>query len=384
MIRFFSQLTLGHFRRHRLEALLCLAGVALGVAVMIAIDAAVRACVDSFEGAVGSLAERSTHGIFAEQGTISDDAYLDLKRRRLPFPMAPVIERGVLTRPAGAGLGAPRLYGTLSAGDDPERDGVVVRLIGMDVFAERNLRSFTKVKGGIDDDAYHRFLTEPGQVVLVDVLAKRLNAHVGDAIQLTVGSKRVDVRVDGIIEPTGAARTQLTDIILADMATAQELTGLVGQLDRIDVRLESEEEEKTLAAALPRGLVLRSTQERKNSLAELIRSYRMNLAALSMMASFVAIFIVYNSMLISVQQHVTSLGILRCLGSSRSQVGAIYLFEALLFALGGAVIGVVGGWLLARGLVGYVSTTINDIYAAVRPGPVPLGAVHGPRGWASP
>ena len=57
MIGFFAKLTAGHFARHRLEALLCLIGVALGVAVVVSIDSAVAACVRSFQGAVGSLAE---------------------------------------------------------------------------------------------------------------------------------------------------------------------------------------------------------------------------------------------------------------------------------------------------------------------------------------
>ena len=55
MFRFNQKLIYGHFRRHRLEALLCLIGVALGVAVVVAIDAAVNACVQSFSGAVDGL-----------------------------------------------------------------------------------------------------------------------------------------------------------------------------------------------------------------------------------------------------------------------------------------------------------------------------------------
>src|SRR5689334_3035749 len=96
MLHFLYKLTRGHFRRHRLEAILCLLGVALGVAVVVAIDAAVAACVRSFSGAVGSLAQRSTHAIFAEQGTIPDQTYIDLLKRKLPYPLAPVIDRGVL------------------------------------------------------------------------------------------------------------------------------------------------------------------------------------------------------------------------------------------------------------------------------------------------
>src|SRR3954470_13156301 len=158
-LAFFARLTAGHVRRHRLEAVLCLAGVALGVAVVVGIDAAVAACVRSFGGAVQSLAERSTHGVFDEDGSIPDETYIALARRKLPYPLAPVIDRGVLV----AGTSAPP--------DSPDDDaGVVARLIGVDVFAERSLRSFTRMQSSLDDAALRQFLTEPGQVVLVDAL----------------------------------------------------------------------------------------------------------------------------------------------------------------------------------------------------------------------
>jgi putative ABC transport system permease protein len=352
LIRFFAKLTRGHYRQHRLEGLLCLLGVALGVAVLVAIDAAVNACVQSFGGAVQSLAERSTHSIFAEDGTIADETYIELRKKMLPFPLAPVIDRGVLA----------------SSGDP----GIIARLIGVDVFSERSLRSYTKMQTSLDSATFEKFLTEPGQVVLVDALAAQLHAATGSTLQLTVGTKRIPVQIAGIIQPTGVARSQLTDLIICDLATAQELTGAIGRIDRIDTILESPEQERSMAAALPAGLILRSTRAQSSSLSELIRSYKLNLNALSLMASFVAIFIVYNSMLISVQQRAQSLGILRCLGGSRSQLGGIYFIEALLFALVGGAIGVLGGWLLSRGLVGLVATTINDLYATIRPSPVAL------------
>lgn len=352
MIGFFVKLIRGHYRRHRLEGLLCLLGVALGVAVVVAIDAAVNACVQSFGGAVQSLAERSTHSLFAENGTIPDETYIDLLKKQLPYPLAPVIDRGVLVS-----VGSQSLLG---------------RLIGVDVFSERALRSYTKMSSSLDDSAFRKFLTQPNQVVLVDALAKRLHASPGSTVELTVGDHRVPVQVTGIIEPTGVARSQLTDLIICDLATAQELTGALGRIDRIDTILETPEQERDLTARLPPGLVLRSTRQQSSSLSELIGSYRLNLNALSLMASFVAIFIVYNSMLISVQQRAESLGILRCLGGARPQLAGIYIVEAIGFALLGGVVGVVGGWLLARGLVGFIATTINDLYATVRPGPVEL------------
>lgn len=367
---FFARLTAGHVRRHRLEAVLCLAGVALGVAVVVGIDAAVAACVRSFGGAVESLAERSTHGIFADDGPIPDEAYIALARRKLPYPLAPVIERGVLV--AGAGDTSD------AAGDG----SVVARLIGVDVFAERSLRSVTQVQSSLGDAAQRRFLTEPGQVVLVDALADRLHVGPDSPLRLTVGGRRVDAHVAAVIRPTGVARAQLPDLIIADLATAQELTDSIGRIDRIDTRLESDAQERELAAALPPGLVLRSTRQQTLSLAELVRSYRLNLGALSLMASFVAVFIVYNSMIVSVRQRAASLGILRCLGASRAQLAGVYLAEAFVVALLGGVLGVLAGWGLSRLMVGYVATTINDLYAAVRPGPVALDAVAWGKGLA--
>jgi putative ABC transport system permease protein len=368
MTRFFAKLIAGHFRRHRLEALLCLIGVALGVAVVVAIDAAVAASVRSFSGAVESLAERSTHSIFAQEGTIPDQVYINLLKKKLPMPLAPIIDRGVLVSP-------PR-----TTTEDSGNSEILGRLIGVDVFSERSLRSFTQMQSSLDEAAFRRFLTEPGQVVLVDALAKKLGVQIGSSLQLTVGGRRVAAHVVGIITPTGITRSQLTNILIADLATAQELAGSLGQIDRIDTALETPEQVNTLTAALPPGYVLRSTQQRAQSLGQLIQSYRLNLYALSLMASFVAVFIVYNSMLISVRQRATSLGILRCLGSSRAQLAGLYFTEAMLFAIVGGVIGVLGGWELSRVLVGYVSTTINDLYAAVRPGPVQLDSAMWAKG----
>ncbi|MDP9173776.1 MAG: ABC transporter permease [Planctomycetota bacterium] len=354
MIRLYLALTLGHFRKHRLEFLLCLLGVALGVAVVVAIESAVNACVSSFSGAVESLAERSTHSIFAQTGSITDQQYIDLLKRRLPVPLAPMIDRGVLISLSPA-------------------DSIVARLIGIDVFSERNLRSFTQFQSSLDESSRQVFLTQPNQVVLVDALAKRAGVKTGDILRLVVGDRRVDVHICGVVEMAGVARAHLSDLIFADLATAQELTNSLGTIDRIDTHLDNPQQVQLLTAALPPGLELRSTSQQSSSLDELIASYRMNLGALSLMASFVAVFIVYNSMLVSVQQRAKSLGVLRCLGAGRLQLGGLYVAEALLFAAIGALLGVLVGWLLSRLMVGYISTTINDLYATVRPHAVSLG-----------
>ena len=361
MIRLYAALTLGHFRKHRLEFFLCLAGVALGVAVVISIESAVSACVGSFRGAVESLAERSTHAIFGADGPIPDATYIALLKQRLDPPLAPIIDRGVM---ASAGGGGP----------------VLARLLGVDVFSERALRSFTQLQSSLDESARLAFLTQPGQVVLVDSLAQRLGVKRGDALRLVVGARRVDATVCGVVEVKGVARAQLPDLVIADLATAQELTDSLGFIDRIDTRLDGPRQERQLQAALPPGLELRSTSRQSSSLSDLIASYRMNLGALSLMASFVAVFIVYNSMLVSVQQRTATLGVLRCLGASRWQLGGLYLAEAAIFAAVGAGIGILAGAALSRTMVGLIANTINDLYAPVRPAAPALSAGLAARG----
>jgi putative ABC transport system permease protein len=238
------------------------------------------------------------------------------------------------------------------------------------------------MQSALDENAFGLFPTQPDSVVLVDSLARQLRVKAGDDLPIAMGSLRTVVHVVAVVQPAGIAAGQLSDVMIADLATAQELTGLIGQLDRIDTSLENDTQADELAKSLPANLVLRSTQQQGQSLAQLIQSYRLNLGALSLMASFVAVFIVYNSMLISVQQRQISLGILRCLGASHWQLGGIYFTEAVLFAILGGALGVVGGWGLARVLVGYIGTTINDLYASVRPLPVALDATMWIRGFA--
>src|SRR5262249_51155645 len=162
-----------------------------------------------FSGAVNTLAERSTHSIFAEDGTIADLAYIDLLKRKLPYPLAPVIDRGVLLsiKNATGGTGSDSQY--------------FAHLIGIDVLFARSLRSFTKMQSTLDDAAFRTFLTEPNQVVLVDALARRLGVVPGAILRIASGAHRSDVHVIGVVQPTGVARSQINDIVIADLATAQ-------------------------------------------------------------------------------------------------------------------------------------------------------------------
>jgi putative ABC transport system permease protein len=354
MIRLALQIARGHFRKHLLEAVLCVIGVALGVAVAVGIDGAVSASLASFRGAVESVSGAATHSVISTTGALTDEQYIALARVHHPWPMTPVIDRRMTA---------------LDNDDHPH----VVRLLGIDPFANEQMRPFTVFDQQRDAKAFREFYTQTNTVILADELAHTLHAHAGSEIRLNVGDHLQRVRVVGVVQMTGAFRSQVGDLVIADLSTAQELANCIGQLDRIDLKLAADQE-SAAAASLPKGLELRSFSDRANQLEQLIAAYKLNLDALSLMASFVAIFIVYNAMLVSVQQQIKTLAILRCLGSSRGQLAGIYLIEAILFSSLGAVLGILGGWALCAAMVGYVGGTINELYAAIRP---PITALSG-------
>jgi putative ABC transport system permease protein len=91
-------------------------------------------------------------------------------------------------------------------------------------------------------------------------------------------------------------------------------------------------------------------------------AFELNLSALSWLALIVGMFLIYNTISFSVVQRRPVLGVLRCLGVTRSEIFGLVLTEALVLSALGAAIGLGLGVALGRGLVGLVTQTINDLF----------------------
>ncbi len=156
----------------------------------------------------------------------------------------------------------------------------------------------------------------------------------------------------------------MDDVLLADVATAQEVLGTAGRLTRIDLILTPQAAAE-LATRLPAGLSLRPASEQAQTAAELTSAFQLNLSALSLLALIVGMFLIYNTVLFAVVQRRRVLGILRALGVTREQVLALILVEAAAVSLLGSLLGLGLGWFLAQAAVRLISQTINDLYFVV-------------------
>ena len=204
-----------------------------------------------------------------------------------------------------------------------------------------------------------RLIVEPGTVLLPEELAGELGLASGDSTTLTIGGRAAVVRVIGVM-PAGAADVAAEPPIVADIATAQELLGTLGRIDRIDLDL-TEAQARALAAAPPAGAMLVAAETEDSAFRELTAAFRTNLTALGLLALVVGMFLIYGTMAFAILQRTQTLGILRTLGVSRAEILRTILWEAFGIAAVATALGLVLGHVLAIGLVDLVLRTIGDL-----------------------
>jgi putative ABC transport system permease protein len=342
--------------RHPWQIGLCILGVALGVAVVVAIDLANTSAGRAFALSTESVAGRATHQIRGGPAGLDEALYRELRTDLALRDVAPVVEGYVVAPQLGA-----RTF----------------QLLGVDPLAEAPFRSYLGgPDGGVTDGGTSldlaRLLIEPGAIVLAESLAAQYGLARNDPLTVRVGDRLLELRVAGLLRPgDDLSRRALEGLIIADIATAQESLGTVGRLSRIDLLLPATDDgrDPPVAAAirgiLPAGVVLERAETRSNALDQMTRAFELNLTALSLLALIVGMFLIYNTITFSVVQRRTLLGTLRCVGVTRRQIAVIVLAEAALVSIVGSLLGLGLGVLLGRGLVGLVTQTINDLYFVV-------------------
>jgi len=329
--------------RHPWQIGLSTLGVAMAVAVVVGIDLANASATRAFRLSVEGVAGRATHEIAGGPQGLDEELYVRLRVEEGWRRSAPVVEGYVAS---------PRLPGR------------ALRLFGVDPFAEELFRTFTRsLREGERTGDLAAFVIRPGAVIASTELAAELGLAVGDAFPVRVAGREHELVLVGLVEPADElARQSSRDLLVADVASAQEVLGRVGRLTRVDLVLDSADDAERLRRSLPAGVELRTKSARSGTLDDMTRAFRLNLQALSLLALLVGAFLIYNAMTFSVVQRRALIGTLRALGVTRREVFALVLAEAGLVAVVGSAAGLALGFLLAQGLLGLVVRTINDLY----------------------
>ena len=323
------------FSRHPWQLWLTLLSIALGTAVMIAVDLANMTANQSFRHSVTVLSGPMTHEISAGQAEFPEDIYT---RLRVQWAIRDAI---------------PQVEGAVSIA------GYQYTLLGFDPLAylSQSETSFT-----FPTDIISRLLTEPDSVVIPSSLANRVNLKAGEVLDVKIDNRPKKLTILAIVDTQSDAR--LNDLVLTDIATAQSLLGKNGYLTRIQLVLD-DLQSAALKDRLPADLKLISYQNQQQSFSQMTEAFRINLTAMSLLAVLVGAFLVYNTMTFSVLQRRQTFAINRMLGTTGRQLFRHMLLEAITLGLIGAALGILLGIVLGQGLLILVTQTISDLYVTV-------------------
>jgi putative ABC transport system permease protein len=356
-----------HLAAHPWQVGLSILGIALGVAVVVAVDLANESARRAFTGFAETLTGRATHRIVGGPSGLPEELYGRLRRAGMRA-LAPVVERDVSAVDAG---------------------GRTFHLFGIDPFAEAPFRSLVPSEPAAATAPLATLLTRPATALLSGTAAAQLGLRPGDTFWIRVGTHRHRLELAGVLTPsdTLSARS-IESLLVTDLATAQELTGVLGRLSHIDLLVPRGAAGHALLdqvrAALPPAAEIVPASSSARALEELSRGFSVNLTALSLLALFVGIFLIYNTMSFSVIQRRPLIGALRALGVTRREMWTMIMTEALALGALATAVGLPAGILLGGGLLRLVTRTINDLYVvvavselAIRPTTLLTGAALG-------
>jgi len=303
------------------------------VAVELINDSALR----SLESVVDFLSGKATHSVVSSYSRINENQFALVWKHPLVEAASPVIE--VVST-------------TLETGKEP------IRFIGLDPFLDSGFRDLApRVRS--QTDLMEFLVGATPAVYLSGKLMCRWGLRSGDSLTVPVAGIEKKLKIIGPLAGSEALNPG-ENLAVLDIGAAQEIFERKGYLDRIDITLNSDARE--LRKDLPAGLRLTDRTAKKSSLKALLYSFQLNLAAMSLLALFVGIFLIYNFSMFSVLSRREDLSLLLTLGSDRRGLVSAFLLESLLLGTAGSLLGIGFGYLIARLSIDKVSSTISDLY----------------------
>ena len=330
---------LRYLLHHRWQLALALIGIAMGVAVVLAVDLANAAAKASFALSSQQLRGAATHRIVGITDSVPDTFYRELFTAPGHPPMAPVI------------LAHVRVDG---------HEGRL-RLLGLDLFAEGAFRE--QLPGLIQGEApVADWLAQPDAAALSRSAAALLGVTVGDALTLQGANSTYPLKVFAINDDDNLASQ---DLIVVDIATAQAAADMQGRLSHIDLILEDAAAIAWVETRLPASFSLVDIAEQTNDTAGLSAAFELNLTAMSLLALLVGVFLIFNAISFSIVQRRCLLGRLRAVGVRADELFRWVMAEALILALVGGLVGSVLGYWLGQILTQIVAATVSELYYQV-------------------
>jgi putative ABC transport system permease protein len=330
----FVSLIFTNLRRHKLRALIGMAGIGFGVAAMLTILSIVLGAVGMFE----KILDNDSHYLVFERD-VSD----------LFFSSVQAAQADGIRRCAGVETAHPLLFGLVSSPGHP-----IITCFGLAADDPR----LEKAKWIFGDRS--SFGRSPGDIFLGERAASFLGAKIGQ--RLAIG--RGEFRVGGIFRTNNGFEDGGVFLPLADAQAFFHREGLVSIVAvKLTDPARGAEFKRAVEGKFP-GLIALENREFNQNYSQ-FRILQVTGWAVGLCAFFLGGLGVANTMLMSVFTRIREIAVLRVCGFSRPQVAGLIFGEAAGIAGLGIVFGFVVGFATLAALArvpqlhGYVQAVVN-------------------------
>jgi putative ABC transport system permease protein len=337
--------------RRKSRTLLTISGIALGVAVMLAIDITNESTLASIHR-IFEVSSGRAHLVITSDSVVGDlfdeSAFNRVNRVTDVSHVAPsVSQKSVL-------VGDAEEWGTiLSATGARNVDDLLI--FGVDPVIDQGMRDYELVEGTFLPNNRNAYVT-----LLVQDYAEDKGLAVGDDLTFLVSAGAESFRIAGLIRKTGPGLQNNGAIAIVPIGAAQSVFGLGSNLSQLDVLAEPlvadspsrlEALKSVLAETLGPGYQVLYPAARGLVVSKMLASYQVGFGLFSAMALFVAAFLIHSTFTMTVVERTREIGMFRTLGMTRFQIASLVLAEALLAGSLGSAAGVGFGIALSRGLM---------------------------------
>ena len=334
LVALLRRINLRHLTRKKLRTLLTVAGIAAGVALMFSIAVINATLLSSFRSSIRDLAGSAELEVAATDASGLPAAYVE----RVPeVPGVQMTVPVIRTTTEVTGAGSSERVVIL---------GITPEFVSLFPSGSGPLGS-VEVEGN--------FGPEGVGLLLSSGLADKVDTATGDIAALETPSGPRPIRITGEISGGPIGLLNGGDIGIMLLPAAQDAFDKRERVDSIyvvpDPELSLDEVSSSIDAALEGAGVVGPPGERGQGLERVFSSLALLLSMGGTVALFVALFVVYNTMSMSLAERRREISMVISLGAERRQVFAAFLVEAFVLGLIAVALGLGAGVWLARVLV---------------------------------
>ncbi|HUI44468.1 MAG TPA: FtsX-like permease family protein [Nitrospirota bacterium] len=328
-----KRIVLRSVREERFLTALSVVGIALGIGLFMGVNVATQKALGSFETNIRGINPTFNYEVVDSSGIDFPEAvYKSVKT--IESNCLPILTVNASLPARNETIDIQGIY-TIKA----------LALTGLSGEQKVDIENFFKSRNGL---------------LITRKFAQVHNLKKGDAFSAYVYNKQYRLMVvDTINDPLVPENS-----VFMDLGNFQEYFHKTGLLTRIDLSTD-EKKAAEITRVVPPWLTIEKKEQVVQDQKALVDGFRLNLRFVTFLAVLVGVFLLYNTIFISVVKRRTEIGILRGLGMDRKTVVALFSIQGMVLGFAGSMLGIAFGQLFAWFSILAVEKTITRFYQSV-------------------